>query len=290
MIAFRSSLFAFRFSLFVLAAASLSAQTSLEPPPEMAKLQFEVATVKPNKSGDQNSRLGLQPGGRVVATNLPLRALIRNVYDVQAYQIVGGADWIEHERFDFEARADREYPPSTGGPPLQLIAMMRNLLADRFKLVVHRETREMPVYALELARPDGTLGPRMRRVEVDCAAEMAKEMAYRAANKGAPTPRAPDQRPPCSMRVSPGRLSAGSASLAQLVRSLPQFVGRTVVDRTGLSGVFDIDLEWTPEQTAETTGPSLFTAVQEQLGLKLEGARGPVAVLVIDHIERPAPD
>ena len=275
-----------RFSLFILPfiVSVLSAQS-----PDIDKLQFEVASVKPNKTGDPNSSLRLQPGGRIVATNVALRLLIRNLYNVQADQIVGGPPWIESERFDIEAKADREYPPQADAPAPELLAMMRNLLADRFKLVVHRESREMPVYALVAAKADKTLGPQMRRVDVDCAAEAARAMAARRG--GAPPPSdKPDAMPTCGMRMRPGNVMARGTTLQQLTRNLSQFVGRAVVDRTGLDGAFDIDLQWSPEQTADASGPSIFTAVQEQLGLKLDSQRIPVDVLVIDRVERPAPD
>ena len=274
-----------RFTLFVLPfiVSVLSAQS-----PDIDKLQFEVASVKPNKTGDPNSSLGLQPGGRIVATNVALRLLIRNLYNVQADQIVGGPSWIENERFDIEAKADREYPPQADAPAPELLAMMRNLLTDRFKLVVHREQREMPVYVLVTARADKILGPRMRPVDVDCAAEVARAMA--APREGAPPPSDPKKMPLCGMRTRPGNVMARGTTLQQLTRNLSQFLGRAVVDRTGLNGTFDLDLEWSPEQTADAAGPSIFTAVQEQLNLKLDSQRIPVDVLVIDRVERPAPD
>lgn len=277
-----------RFSFLVLPCLVFTALAQ-GLPSDIDKLQFEVASVKPNKTGDPNSALRLQPGGRIVATNVALRLLIRNLYNVQADQIVGAPDWIESERFDIEAKADREYPPQADAPAPELLAMMRNLLADRFQLVVHRESREMPVYALVAARADKTFGPQMRRVDVDCAAEAARAMAARRG--GAPPPSAkPDAMPPCGMRTRPGNVIARGTTLQQLARNLSQFLGRTVVDRTGLDGTFDIDLQWSPEQTADASGPSIFTAVQEQLGLKLDSQRAPVDVLVVDRVERPAPD
>ena len=276
----------FSFFVFPFLVSILSAQA---PSSDIDKLQFEVASVKPNKTGDPNSGLGLRPGGRIVATNVALRLLIRNLYNVQADQIVGAPDWIESERFDIEAKADREYPPQADAPAPELLAMMRNLLADRFKLAVHRESREMPVYALVTARADKSLGPQIRRVDVDCAAEAARALAARRG--GAPPPSAkPDAMPPCGMRMRPGNVIARGTTLQQLTRNLSQFVGRAVVDRSGLDGAFDIDLQWSPEQTADASGPSIFTAVQEQLGLKLESQRLPVDVLVVDRVERPAPD
>ncbi len=276
----------FSFLFFPFLVSIVMAQA---PAVDMEKLRFEVASVKPNKSADQNSSLRLQPGGRIVATNVAVRLLIRNLYNVQAYQIVGAPDWIESERFDIEAKADREYPPQADAPAPELLAMMRNLLAERFKLAVHHESREQPVYALVAARADNALGPQLRRVDVDCAAEAARAMAARRG--GAPPPPAdPNKMPQCGTRVRPGHLMARGATLQQLTRSLSQFLGRTVVDRTNLSGTFDIDLEWAPEETADAKGPSIFTAVQEQLGLKLNSERAAVEVLVIDRVERPDPD
>ncbi|HET9467428.1 MAG TPA: M56 family metallopeptidase, partial [Vicinamibacterales bacterium] len=264
-----------------------SAQTPASP--DISKLEFGVASVKPNKTGDQNSRLGLEPGGRIVATNIALRLLIRNLYNVQADQIVGAPDWIETERFDIEAKADREYPPQADAPAPELLAMMRNLLVDRFKLVVHREFREMPVYALVTARADKSPGSQLRRVDVDCAAENARAMAARRGG-APPPPMDANKMPACGMRTRPGNVIARGATLQQLARNLSQFLGRTVVDRTGLDGAFDLNLEWSPEQTPNATLPSIFTAVQEQLGLRLESHRTQVEVLVIDRVERPTPD
>ena len=276
-----------RFSLFLFPFL-VSVPSAQVPAPDIDKLQFEVASVKPNKTGDPNSALRLQPGGRIVATNVALRLLIRNLYNVQAEQIAGAPDWIESERFDIEAKADREYPPQADAPAPELLAMMRNLLADRFKLVVHRESREMPVYLLVMAKADKTLGPQMRRVDVDCAAETARAMAARRG--GAPPPSDPNKMPPCGMRMRSGNVTARGTTLPQLARNLSQFLGRSVVDRTGLGGAFDMDLEWAPEQTPNAPGPSIFTAVQEQLGLKLDSQRAPVDVLVVDRVERPTPD
>jgi uncharacterized protein (TIGR03435 family) len=271
---------------FPFIVAIVSAQT---PAAELEKLQFEVASVKPNKSGSTSSSLQLQPGGRIVATNVAVRLLIRNLYNVQADQIVGAPDWIESERFDIEAKADREYPPQADRPAPELLAMMRNLLADRFKLAVRRESREQQVYALVAAKAGNALGPQIRRVEVDCAAEAARALAARRGG-GPPPSSDANKMSPCSARVRPGQIVARGNTLEQLTRGLSQFLGRTVVDRTGLSGTFDIDLEWAPEETADARGPSIFTAVQEQLGLKLESERAPVDVLVIDRVERPDPD
>jgi uncharacterized protein (TIGR03435 family) len=275
-------------SLGTLTNLKAVAQTSPELAAEVLKLEFEVATVKPNKSGSENSSVRLQPGGRITATNIPLRALLRTVYEVQDFQLVGGPDWLNVDRFDIEAKAGRDFPPQAAGPAIELIAMMRNLLAERFKLVVHRGTQELPVFALLVARGDGKLGPQLRRSDIDC-----EELA-RAKMKPppAPAPTAADPRPvaPCGVRRANGRVTVRAGTMAQLASTLSGPASRFVEDRTGLPGFFDIDLEWAPDQTADTSGPSLFTALQEQLGLKLESTRAPVEVLVIDHVERPTPD
>jgi uncharacterized protein (TIGR03435 family) len=173
--------------------------------------------------------------------------------------------------------------------------MIRALLADRFKLAVHNETQQLPIYALALARGDGRLGPNLHRSETDCNALLAA-----ARGRGALPPASqPGEPMPCGMRIGPGAMSMGAASLSQFANSLSMFVGRVVLDRTGLTGMFDANLTWTPDQMPQRppgapepppidpNGPSIFTAVQEQLGLKLDSQKGPVDVLVIDRVEHP---
>jgi uncharacterized protein (TIGR03435 family) len=260
---------------------------------------FEVASVKPNKSGQPFVSFGIQPGGRFTATNVPLRLLIRNAYQIQDFQVVGGPAWISSDRFDVIAKAEGDIPPAApGGPPGPMQFMLRALLAERFNLKVHTEQRELPIYTLVLARSDGKLGAQLRPAGVDCATVSAR--------RGGPPPAAPvpGERVPCGIRIGPGQMTGGGLPLSQLATTLSPFVQRVVVDRTGLSGNFDFDLTWTPDQIPQgpppagapplppidPNGPSLSTAVQEQLGLKLDSARGPVDALVIDHVEPPTPD
>ena len=277
-----------------LRAQSLPAQSSANP-------TFEVASVKFNNGGENRIALMMQPGGRLTATNVSLKMLIRFSYQVQDFQLVGGPDWMESDRFDILAKAEGEIPPGAPGTvgPAQL--MMRSLLADRFRLQSHMEKREMPTYALVLARSDGRLGPGLTRSTVDCKAIMAA-----ARGRGAlPAPPPPGERPPCGFRIGPGKMVGGGFPLSQLANSLSGFVQRVVVDQTGLPGDYDLELTYSPDQMTigelkpppgvappptDPDGPSLFTALQEQLGLKLESSRGQVDVLVIDRVEKPTPD
>jgi uncharacterized protein (TIGR03435 family) len=278
-----------RLSLFVLPflVSALSAQT---PSPDIEKLQFEVASVKPNNSGTQNSNMELHPGGRITGTNVVLAGLIRNIFNLQPHQLVNAPDWIESARFDIEAKADREYSAREDAPAPELLAMLRNLLADRFKLVAHREMRDMQVYALVKARADGTLGPQMHRSNVDCEGEAVRALAAKRGAVPAGQDRGGKPIVRCRISTNAGRIVGTGTTISELMRRLSAPLGRSVVDRTELSGSFDLELQWSPDQAADTAGPSLFTAMQEQLGLKLDSQRAPVEVLVIDRLERPTPD
>jgi len=256
---------------------------------------FEVASVKMNKSGRDGTSGGVQPGGRVTLFNIPLRLLIRNAYQlVQDSQIVNAPGWIAVERFDITAKAPGDVPMPQPGNPGPISSMMQSLLADRFRLAVHRETRELPHYVIEPVRRDGTLGPQLHRSTVNCAAIRA---ARQRAGTPAPEPQAKDGA--CGFRATGGRIAggqivAGGVPVAQLAPVLSQILQQIVVDETGISGDFFFELHWAPDQippgaaaaaAATQDGPSLFTAMQEQLGLKLRSTRGPVEVLVIDHVE-----
>ena len=285
----------------VLATVTAVAQTD----PSAERPKFEVASVRQNTSGDNKVSIGFQPGGRATAVNAPLKMIIRSAYRLQEFQLVGAPEWALSARYDITAKADREFPPPLPGgeiSPAQL--MFQSLLEERFKLTVHRETRELPMYALVVARADGKLGPQLNPSTLNCA-------ALNAARRGGapPEPPKPGAPPICGIRMGFGELAGTGFPLSNLASSLVQVVQRSVVDRTGLSGDFDFALKWTPDQLPprpagmpaneriringaeiDPNGPSIFTAVQEQLGLKLDAQRGPVEVLVIDRIERPTPD
>ncbi len=258
---------------------------------------FEVATVKPNTSGAMRVTMRVVPGGAYEATNVTLESMIRMAYRLQESQLVGGPAWIYSDRFDILAKS------AAGAPQSEFGLRMQSLLAERFNLKVRNETRDLPIYALVLARRDGTRGPRLTPSEVDC------ETAARGRSGAPPISTRPGEPPTCGTIIGPGRVTAGGATMAQIARTLSQHTGRTVVDRTALEGSFNYDLEFAPdpglrgrgpggglppgpapEETtpANTEGVSIFTAIQEQLGLRLESQRGPVEVVVVDSADQPS--
>jgi uncharacterized protein (TIGR03435 family) len=264
-------------SLAAIVSGSLAAQVVKS---DGLKPQFEVATVKPNKSGESNASLGPRPGGRLIGTNQTVQNLIRNAFNVQPYQIVGGPNWMDSDRFDIIAKAaDSDLDEKGMMPYPQFMLRLQALLEERFGMVARWESRELPVYALVLAT-EGRLGPKLTPHTGACGS-------------GQPPP--PGAAPAfCGTRtnVTPagGKVSGAGITMQTFVRNLSGATGRYVVDKTGLAGPYDLELEFTPDQSTTTTGPSLFTAMQEQLGLKLDAQRAPVEVLVIDRIERPTPD
>jgi uncharacterized protein (TIGR03435 family) len=240
---------------------------------------FEIASIKLNTSGERRATMDTPPGGRFTATNIPARAMIAYAYNIQERQVVGGPPWLDKDRFDVEAKGTATSPAALtpNGAPTPTRQMLRSLLAERFSLATHNEERDAPVYHLVLNEPTRGLGPRIHRTSADCS----------------------DARP-CRINLTLGALNADGRSLTQLGNILSQFVQRPVFDRTGIPGMFAIDLTWTPEQIGnapvdalpptDLDRPGLFTAVQEQLGLRLQPARGPLPTLVIDHAERPSPN
>ncbi len=271
--------------------------TALAQTPERLP-SFEVASVKRNVSGEDRLRMVTQPGGRLIVTNARLKALIANAFEMADspslvdVRILGGPDWIGSERYDINAKANTEFKPSPDGPPRELLLMIRSLLEERFKLKAHRETRELPIYELVVARADRRLAPEMRKPAADCEAAIAA---------GIPPPRQPGEPPPCGLMGGPARMIAGGATMQQLAANLTVRLDRLVFDKTGLTGRFAFNLAWTPDRLPteapppgippiDPDGPGLFTALQEQLGLKLRPARGQVDVLVIDSVEHPTAD
>jgi uncharacterized protein (TIGR03435 family) len=234
-----------------------------------------VASVKPNRDPEARTISEYFPGGRLSATAATAMLLVRLAYRTQPYLVIGAPDWVRGKRFDIQAKAE-------GNPPPSQQDLLQALLKDRFHLTAHRETREMPIFVLVSARKDGKLGTNMVRSSFDCE-------AYRAGPHPLPEP---GRTPPCGMRVGPAALSGKAITLAQLAASLAGLMGRTTVDRTGLADRFDVEMTWTPEgppdAASNSTEPPLVMALVEQLGLKLVSEKGPVEVLVVDRIEEPS--
>lgn len=269
-------------ALALLMAARIAAQV---PAAADAPI-FTAASVKPNTSGSLRSNLDLRPGGRFTAINVVLLGLVAFAYGddgpLTQDRLIISSSWTEGRavlsaKFDIQATAERDISRA------ELPHALRQLLADCFRLVMHRETRSVPSYELVFARADGRLGPRLRRSSVDCTQPDAS----------------------CGFQSFPGK-AKGRVLIGDLARRvLPAGVGdgRPVLDKTGLTGAFDFDLEWAPDVAApprppeappappiDPNGSSFVTALREQLGLKLEARSGSIDVVVVDHAERPSPD
>jgi uncharacterized protein (TIGR03435 family) len=271
----------------VLQTPRLAAQSA--PSIDRSVVPLEVASIKPNVSGNQMGFTRVNSAGVFMGTNVATRGLILTAYGLHNSQLVGGPTWIGTDRFDVIAKPPEDVThvqvSDFGSERMQL--MLRSLLAERFKFASHTEMKELPVFILTKARSDGKLGPSIRPTTADCA---ARELST--------TPPPPLSRvgelPTCTAMAGFGRYAAGNRPIAALVRFLQG--DRLILDRTGLVGNFDLNLEFAPNQVAGGSGssasadsdrPSMFIALQEQLGLKLESATMPVPVLVIDHIDRP---
>jgi bla regulator protein blaR1 len=256
-------------------------------PSSQAETTFDVASVKPNAGGGGRGSLGSLPGGRFHAQNQTVRSLIQMAYHVQDFQISAGPGWINSERYDVEAKAE-------GNPPRQQIMgpMLQALLGDRFKLKLHRETKELPIYVLVAAK--GGLQLKPAKLAGNCAAHYEKESC-------------------AEIRRGPYSVDTAAIGMEEFTGILSLVLGRVVIDQTGFKGLFDAHLEFTPEEVAlaglgappgedampkggsrggrsedaAPYRPSISRALQEQLGLRLESTKGPVEILVVDRVDRP---
>jgi uncharacterized protein (TIGR03435 family) len=240
---------------------------------------FEVATIRPNTSGVGSG--GLSASGIVTFNNTTVRDLIRRAYDVPPERVVGGPDWLDRDLFDFTGKGEAEALPA------RRMLMLRAFLADRLKLVVRIESREMPVFALVVARSDRRLGPQIRPSSADCA-------ALRTSRGGATPPPTPaGQRPVCGAVSRLGFIIGGGVSMTEVAANIGRSAGRPVIDRTGLQGGYDFDLKWVPDEILKAAsrpidGPTFAVALEEQLGLRLEATRAPLEVVVVGSVERPS--
>jgi len=268
----------------------------LPPPLTGPAPEFEVASVKVNKSGDAQTRFNFN-GGRIDVINMQLRGIIQSAYRVPANQLVNVPGWVNGTRVDIVAKADPKYSVQ------ELQNMLQPLLVERFKLKFHREMREMDVYVMTLANKDGRLGPKLEKSDTNC-----EELG--AAPRNTLTPPKPGELPACgTVPGGPGHMIFRGFGMGPFVQILGIATrGRQVIDETGLAGGYNIDLQYTPDALSaaaiaarggappalagqvDPNGPDLVTAMREQLGLKLEGRKMSLEVMVVDNIELPTTD
>lgn len=255
---------------FLLVASCLCAQTTQSP-------SYEVASIKIDNGGPNRPVAWDQSPDGLMISNVMLELLIREAYGIQSYQIEGAPEWINQEEYDIAARIDdtetrhlRTLTKEQAQAERRL--MLQALLADRFRLVVHHETKQGPIYALAVAKN----GPKFQKA-------------------------APPALPQMPISMGGGLLTFKGAPISTLARLIAQVIGRPVLDRTGLTGNYAFTLKWTPDEfelsanppqseeaSAEPKGTSIFTVIQDQLGLKLESTKAPIDSLVIDHVSRPS--
>ena len=251
-------------SIGILTAPTLQAQSLADPPVSY------VASIKPNKAMDVHTFSEYSASGRLTATGVTVASLLRIAYHIQPYQLIGAPAWISTKRYDINAKVDDNPPPS------QQI-LLKALLRDRFKLLVHNETRELPIFALVVARRDGKLGPQLTKSAFDCAAYFA----------GPHAPPQPGHALNCATNIGPGSLFGKAIPMSQLATSLAPFVSRFTLDKTGLTGGFDVELTWSPDEVSPNItgnapndtaprGSVSFRCLQEQRRLKLVSEKGPV--------------
>ena len=284
--------------MIAIVPAIAAAQQFLSAPPGAPvdpNIRFEVVAIRPIEDATSPMRIMFTPSG--LESSMPVGTLLRQALQKPDYQMVGAPGWINTERYSIRAK------PPAGVPITAMPVMLLNLLKDRFQLATHLETREQPIFHLVMARSDGRLGPDLKPTPAECQAAIAERQA--AMKSGAPPSFNPNDQ--CgSGRNSPGLISGSGRSIAQLVPMLADLTGRPVIDKTGLTGVYDYMLKFAyegrmpgvmgplgtqgPAPPVDPDAPSLSAALQEQLGLKLEGARGPMEIVVIDKFERPMLD
>jgi uncharacterized protein (TIGR03435 family) len=256
--------------------------------------RFEVVAIKPVEDANSPVMIRMTPGG--LDSSVPVGVLLRQALQKPDYQMVGAPGWVNTERYSIRATVPK------GVSPAAMSMMMLNLLKDRFQLATHLETREQPIFHLVMARSDGRLGPSLKPTAAECQAIIAE----RQASQKLPDPNGTDT---CgSGRTAPGLVTFSGRPIARLVPMLSDLTSRSVIDKTGLTSLYDLTLKFAyegriaglmgpsgpppgaPAPAADPDAASLSAALQEQLGLKLASARGPVEVVVIDKFEKPTLD
>jgi uncharacterized protein (TIGR03435 family) len=281
-------------ALAILTLAVLRATAVQETAGNPANAGLEVASITKTSGTTGSGGIRFQPkDGELQATGATVAELVKFAYQRHFFderEVTGGPSWVTSDRFDLLVRVSGGHVFDADGVPRKTLALLKALLAERFKLTVREEYRERPVYALRTAGTDGVLGPKARKSNIDCGAVMRGER---------PAP-SPGQGPPCGFKTPPGRLFANAFPMPAIASLLSRHLDRPVIDQTGLSGSFDIELEAAEIKAAPDykpgpsdlalppgAGPTIFVALQEQLGLKLEPVVAPVPVIVIDQAKRP---
>jgi len=282
------------FGPVVAGVVTMSAQQ--ERPSGIADVAFEVASIKRNVSGSPQERWPTSnPAGQIEVINLRVSDIVQAAFQVGDHQVQGMPAWARTTRYDISARLDpRLVAPAQPGPPAWARAMQA-LLKERLQLSFHREVQQVPVYHLLLARSDGKLGPNIRPAEFNCDALRQDAAAAARAGRPSPMPEPTDTKIACGVRPGAGRILQGGSEIGfEFTAVLSRAVGRPVFNRTGLPGRWDFLLTFTPGgllragEPAPADPPELFTALREQLGLKLEPATGPLDMFIVDRIEPPS--
>ena len=269
-------------TLAVPLVVGLLTERLLAPSPAVSadRPAFDVASIKSNKANNLAVLFGVG-AGRGGGKNVTLKILIGLAYRLQQFQISGGPSWVSSDRFDVEGKTENRK-----ADPDQLRLMLQSLLEDRFKLKLHRETKEASVYALVVGKDGSKI-------------KLSSDQTSPDVNGPAPPGAGPNHG---AINIGAGSLIGNAVTMALFTRFLSQRLDRSIIDKTNLTGRFDIQLQWTPglgenpvspagyplPPPADSSGLSIFTAIQEQLGLRLESTKGPVEVFVIDHVEQPS--
>lgn len=268
--------------LGLVAAASLAAQDAA-----VRDAVIEVVSIKPTPQGTPGGSFGSRPGGGIVTINMPMSSLISLAYELNDSNAIEGAPaWFFREGFDVTATYAGQPTPD------QTRAAWRAVFADRFKLKARIDRREVPAFAVVLARPGQPLPVGMTRIATDCAALRA---ARQRGETPPPPPLTPAGAPPCGARYGGGQIVSSGMPIAQFVRSIQSSAGRIMIDRTGLEGDYEFTFRYSTPRPGGAppdpdAAPDLFTALSEQLGLKVEPTRATSEFLIVEHIERPTPN
>jgi uncharacterized protein (TIGR03435 family) len=243
------------------------------PNPDATQLTFDVVSIKPNHTGPGPAMIVSPPDSdQIIVRNASLRMIIGEAYNIRLHDLITGLPgWADSEGYDMEAKiAESDAAAFHSLLPMQRNPMLQSVLASRFHMVSHFETKELPAYALVVVKRSQKTGPKLTEIQPGLLPNGLKD--------------------PGGINMSRTEITAAGADILNLLHVLQLQVGRPVVDRTGLTGHYNFLLKWTPDQDSASpdAGPSIFTAIQEQLGLKLEPVKAPIPILVVDHIERPS--